>query len=342
MRFRELGRTGLRISAVGLGGHWRTPDGRRYLDHLPDDDDIPADLVNSRAEVVAFCRDAGVNYIDITTAAECSVYGRALAGCRDRFIVGADDYQWSARNREAIAVPALIANVERCLTRLRTDHLDIWRVISEVHGHNTADEMRIIVEAADRLRQAGKIRHFGVSAHHAGWLARTLRACDAIEVVLTPSVPPGLSLIERAADDASDDAADVRAQVCRRGIGAIGIKPFAGGALFTPHASTRATDPKCLRDARIHDRLARLVLQRAFIDRPEFACIVPGMSSVAEARAALAALNAKPLDAADRRWLDDHIQACARNLPAEYQWLADWSPLPHKPAISTAQAGLPA
>ncbi|HOJ74809.1 MAG TPA: aldo/keto reductase [Phycisphaerae bacterium] len=317
MRLRSLGKTGLRVSAVGLGGHWRTPDGRRYYDRF-DGDKVPADVVRNRADVVAACLDAGINVIDITTAAEALAYGRVLAACRDRFIIGADDYQWSARNRECCNAQALIANVERCLARLRTDYLDIWRVTAEVHGRNTPADVEAILEAADRLRSAGKIRFLGVSSHHPGWIRQTIERYPAFQIALVPFTP--------LSGRPSTVSSDVVQTIAASGTGLMTIKPFAGGMLF--RNSTSEPAPPRSADRRESERptqeLARLALRYILECCPQIACVLAGMTTVEEVATAAGILSAPPLDEEERSYIERIARHRLSTLPPEYAWLEQW------------------
>lgn len=303
MLFRALGNTGLDISAISLGGHWRTHDGRRYYDSF-EGDEVPGEVLTNRREVVAACLEAGINYIDVTTAAEALAYGRALGGCRDRFVIGADDYQWSARNRDYCNPPALIANVERCLTRLGTDRLDIWRVTAEVHGRNTDTEMEAVVEAADRLREAGKIRHLGVSSHNPGWIQRAVSRFPEFQIAIVPCTP-------LTCDNGSAPPEPFRT-FGERGLGLMTIKPFAGGLLFSSGDQVE------------NRRLAQFTLRHIIHFMPGLTCVLAGMSNVQEVHAAVEAVNSPPLDADERGWLERIARSRVGTLPAEYAWLGEW------------------
>ncbi|MBI4581290.1 MAG: aldo/keto reductase [Planctomycetes bacterium] len=335
MLFRPLGNTGLTLSAVGLGGHWRTADGRRYCDSFACDE-VPAEVLRHRDAVVGSCLDAGINYLDITTAAECLAYGRVLGGRRDRFVIGADDYQWGPRRPAYLCVAALVANVERCLSRLRTDRLDIWRATSEVHGENSDADVEMVIEAAARLRQAGKICHLGVSGHHPGWMRSTIRRFEPFKVAVLPCVPFGCGESSAAPGPKdpghpSEDPAhaeggqgcpppgeDTWRTAAGRGIGIIGIKPFAGGLLFA------GGDADVRSRGGLNDRLAGLALRHALHRKPPATTVVVGLTTPAEARSAVAAAMAPPPDADEMDWLIRTTRRRLGTLPADYRWLAAW------------------
>ncbi len=80
------------------------------------------------------------------------VVGEALAGRRDEAFLVSKVYPWNAGRDSAIAA------CEASLKRLRTDHLDLY--LLHWPGSIPLDET---LEAFERLREAGKIRRFGVS-----------------------------------------------------------------------------------------------------------------------------------------------------------------------------------
>lgn len=80
------------------------------------------------------------------------VVGEALTGRRDEAFLVSKVYPWNAGRDSAIAA------CEASLKRLRTDHLDLY--LLHWPGSIPLDET---LEAFERLREAGKIRRFGVS-----------------------------------------------------------------------------------------------------------------------------------------------------------------------------------
>ncbi|HDP94163.1 MAG TPA: hypothetical protein ENN40_02250 [Candidatus Aminicenantes bacterium] len=141
MAYRRLGRTGLRISAVSLGG---SP--------------VPNE------SVFRLAMDRGVNYVDTSSSYmngnSESIIGRLIADRRDRFIV-ATKFHPGRRYR---STAGLIEEAEGSLRRLNSDYIDVLLV----HGARDPDLLKAdyVLEAFAKLKQQGKIRFTGVSCHH--------------------------------------------------------------------------------------------------------------------------------------------------------------------------------
>jgi predicted aldo/keto reductase-like oxidoreductase len=137
--YRELGRTGLRISDVSFGSS-RTTD--------PD--------------VVRHAFERGVNYFDTAEGYKGGrseeAIGRALEGKRDGvFLASKVNASASARRDE------LMHSLEGSLRRLRTDHVDVY------FNHAVNDPERLgnpeWPEFAERAKREGKLRFTGMSGH---------------------------------------------------------------------------------------------------------------------------------------------------------------------------------
>ena len=105
MEYRELGKTGLKISTLGFGG-------------------IPIQRIDAAGTKVLMNQlvEAGVNYIDTArgyTVSE-SYLGEALEGIRDKFVLATKSM---ARTADAMA-----ADVQTSLTSLRTDYIDLYQI----------------------------------------------------------------------------------------------------------------------------------------------------------------------------------------------------------------------
>jgi hypothetical protein len=145
--WRTLGRTGWRISDVVVGsGRIRDQKG---------------------TDVVRLALERGVSYVDTSPdysasgSEEC--VGRAIAGLRDRvFLATKWCTPWGHLGAGA-PVADYVAAIEGSLGRLRTDYVDL------VHVHSCDEVDRLLdpnmLEAFERLRQAGKVRFLGFSSH---------------------------------------------------------------------------------------------------------------------------------------------------------------------------------
>jgi aryl-alcohol dehydrogenase-like predicted oxidoreductase len=146
---RPLGRTGLQVSAIGLGGY-----------HLGS--------ANTDAEAVRIVNealDAGVNFFDNAWEYHDGLseqrLGRALKGKRDRAILMTKVCTHGRDKNVAMR------QLEESLTRLQTDHLDVWQV-HEVIYENDPDLIFARNGAAEALvqaRQQGKVRFIGFTGH---------------------------------------------------------------------------------------------------------------------------------------------------------------------------------
>ena len=143
MEYVTLGKTGLKVSRMGLGG-------------------IPIQRIDAEGTKTLLHKlaDQGVNYIDTARGYTVSeeYLGYALEGIRDKFILATKSM---ARTKEAMA-----ADIEKSLNNLRTDHIDLYQV------HNPSMEQLDQVLAAggaletlQEAKTAGKIGHIGLTAH---------------------------------------------------------------------------------------------------------------------------------------------------------------------------------
>jgi aryl-alcohol dehydrogenase-like predicted oxidoreductase len=154
MKYRELGKTGLRISAVGLG----TMVHAGHFGAMKDSESLSA---------IDTALDLGVNFIDTSDAYGAgyseTLLGNALKGRREKVILatkGGNVMVGSDRGKR-IFDPAYISQVmDESLKRLQTDYIDLYQL------HNpTVDviERGEVWQVLERAKQAGKIRHYGVS-----------------------------------------------------------------------------------------------------------------------------------------------------------------------------------
>jgi aryl-alcohol dehydrogenase-like predicted oxidoreductase len=146
---RPLGRTGEQVSIIGVGGY--------HLGTLPS--------VEDAMRLVHEAVDAGVNFFDnaweYNDGRSEEWLGRALVGRRDKVLVMTKVCTHGRGKQVAME------QLEQSLTRLRTDHLDIWQ-IHEVIYENDPDlhfARDGAVAALDQAKRDGKVRFVGFTGH---------------------------------------------------------------------------------------------------------------------------------------------------------------------------------
>ena len=156
MYYRRLGRTGLMISEISLGG---SP--------------IPPEPVFRKA------MEMGVNYVDTSSSYSNGnserIIGRMIKGQRDKFHVATEFH--AAEGGSIKSTPELIQEAEGSLKRLDTEYVDIFLV----HGASSSELLMSeeVLAALDQLKKDGKARFTGVSCHR-----------DSVNV-LTPAIESG-------------------------------------------------------------------------------------------------------------------------------------------------------
>jgi aryl-alcohol dehydrogenase-like predicted oxidoreductase len=165
MDYRQLGRSGLRVSTLTLGTMTIGPSG-------PSASIGSVDLDGARRQI-DLCLDAGVNLIDTADVYSAGVseelVGQALVGRRDRVLLAtkARMPMGEGPNDAGLSRHHLIEACEASLRRLRTDHIDLYQV-HEWDGQTPLEET---LDTLDTLVRAGKVRYIGCS-NYAGVAAR--------------------------------------------------------------------------------------------------------------------------------------------------------------------------
>src|SRR5437867_12190955 len=160
MRYRTLGRTGLKVSEIGFGA-WAIGGNDRGNSYGPTDDATSIAAVRRAVEL-------GCTFFDTADVYGWGhseeVLGQALEGRREEVgiatKVGGDFYRGGVRMNFD---PGYLAfALDRSLQRLRTDHVDLYQL------HNPPAELMTdptTYEVLDALKGEHKIDHYGVSVH---------------------------------------------------------------------------------------------------------------------------------------------------------------------------------
>jgi len=198
MKTVRLGKTGLEVSRVGMGG-------------IP----ITRPTEDEAIKVVQRGLDLGISLIDTAAGYTTSEerIGKAIAGRRDQVIV-ATKGGWDDK-------AMVVEHMERSLKRLSTDYIDLW----QFHGVNRFEEYEHVLkpggamEAAQEALEEGKIRHIGLSSHSLDVAKRAVTS-GHFETILVPF------------NFVNNSPADELVSLAREhDVGFIAMKPFEGGML---------------------------------------------------------------------------------------------------------------
>ncbi|MGO9315380.1 MAG: aldo/keto reductase [Syntrophobacteraceae bacterium] len=198
MRYVTLGKTGLEISEVGFGC-------------------IPIIRLSTAEAVVVLRRayDRGITLFDTANMYLDSEekIGLAFDGTRSRLVLATKTLK---RDRAAAE-----ADIDLSLRRLRTDYIDLFQIhqLSLESDYQVATGPDGVLEAISQAKQAGKIRHIGVTSHSIEM------AVKLVETGLFSTVQFPFNFIE------SKPVEELHPAARQEEMGIIAMKPFAGGVL---------------------------------------------------------------------------------------------------------------
>jgi len=301
MEYRRLGRTGLWISAVSIGGHWKK---------IPFGYNTP-EFKKNRREVMAACMDHGINYIDACWDHEVIAYGEAVRDRRDDIFFGFSFGAHESRfPKWAGSLATMKEGFEMGLKAGGLDHVDLWRITmhEQTSRRNTEKEIEIAVEALDWAKRTGKARFTGMSSHDRPWIAEAVAKHPQLEVIVTPYTAGSKKKPEGSMFEAFE----------KHDVGFIGIKPFASGAVFKsrgqPDSSTKEED----------DERARMVL-RYVLSCDQLTAAIPGLITIDQVKNAAAAVKERrEFDLAEQQKYEEITRDMWANLPRDYGWLKNW------------------
>jgi L-galactose dehydrogenase/L-glyceraldehyde 3-phosphate reductase len=227
MEYRTLGRTGLKIFALGFGCG---DVGGLMVRGTPAD----------RERGVARALEHGITSLDTAPGSgsgeSAKTLGQVLRVLRPAAIVGT---KWRLGAADLADVPGAVArSVETSLARLGLERVDLLHLhnligrVGEERPLGVARVLEAVVPAVRRLQEQGKVRFFGVTASgETGALHRALAsgAIDTAQVVFNLLNPTGAYAVPAGYPAQDYDRLLVLAR--EQGVGTIGIRVLAGGAL---------------------------------------------------------------------------------------------------------------
>ena len=173
METRFLGRSGLKVSALGFGAG--TFGGKGPLFSAWGNTDV-----TEARRMIDLSLDAGLTFFDTadvySDGASESIFGEALRGRRDRVILSSKTglRLGEGANDAGTSRLRLLKAVDASLKRLGTDYLDLL----QLHAFDAMTPIEETLSTLDDLVRAGKVRYLGVS-NFSGWqLMKSLGIAD--------------------------------------------------------------------------------------------------------------------------------------------------------------------
>ncbi|MBV9206141.1 MAG: aldo/keto reductase [Actinobacteria bacterium] len=219
MEYRNLGKSGLRISVLTMGT--MTFGGSGPFKN------VGATDVTQAGRQIDMCLDAGVNLIDtadVYSAGQAEeIVGQVLRGRRDRVLLATKVRMpmGPGPNDAGLSRHHIISGCEASLRRLGTDHIDLYQV-HEWDGRTPLEET---LEALDLLVQSGKVRYVGASNYAAWQLVKALCTAERLGLPQFVSQQIYYSLQAREAEY------ELIPLTVDQGLGVLVWSPLAGGLL---------------------------------------------------------------------------------------------------------------
>ncbi len=306
MLYKRLGSSGLKVSAVGLGGNTFG----RYVDEA------------GTARIIHRALDLGINFFDTadvyTAGRSEELVGKALRDRRDRGLIATKVgmKMGEGPNERGLSREHVLAGIDASLRRLGTDYVDLL----QVHLWDDETPLEETMRALDDVVRSGKVRYIGCSNYAAWQLTQALWVSDRRGYAPFVSVQPRYSLLDRAIERELVPA-------CRAfGVGIVPYSPLAGGILTGKYrggarpAGARGTEQEGAgffqrqlagKDEATVDRLAEWAETRGhqlgelamawLVAQPEVATVIAGVTSPeqVEANAQAVAWRLTPEEAAE-------------------------------------------
>ncbi|MBQ4618742.1 MAG: aldo/keto reductase [Clostridia bacterium] len=232
MQYRPLGKTGLMVSEIGLGGEW-----------------LERHTQEECAKVIHYAEEKGINILDcwMSNPTVRTNIGKAIYGRREKWIIqGHIGSTWQngqyVRSRN---IDQAKAAFEDMLDRFETDYIDLGMI----HYVDAADDWNEIVNGpflkyVYDLKAQGRIKHIGLSTHNPE-IAKLAVESGIIEMMLF-SVNPAFDMLpvngdaevyfgddfSTAVNGISPERIELYKLCEQKGVGITVMKGYAGGRLF--------------------------------------------------------------------------------------------------------------
>lgn len=220
MEYRQLGASGVRVSAIGLG----TNQFGGKVDQQGVD------------EIIAGALDLGINFIDTadvyTQTRSEQTLGNALKGRWQQVVLATKGFNKTGEgpNDRGASRYHLVNAVDASLSRLQSDHIDLY----QIHRWDDSTPIEETLRALDDLVRGGKIRYVGASNFAAWQLSRANLLAELRGWSPFVSIQPHYNMLERGVEQELLPYCDAY------NVGILPYFPLAGGFLTGKYKRNQA------------------------------------------------------------------------------------------------------
>jgi len=241
MEYRHLGKAGIKLSALGLGG-WTTFG------------ESVTDLDRAKA-IIRAAYDGGINFFDIADAyargkAE-ELMGQILSAYPRHTLVISTKAYWPMSddvNDRGLSRKHLMESIEKSLRRIGTDYVDIYFC----HRYDPGTPVEEVVRAMDDLIHQGKVLYWGTSEWPAARIAEAVGIAKQYGLYAPQVEQPQYNLLVRERVEEQ-----VLPVVREHGIGLTTFSPLATGVLTGKYDDGIPKDSRLARMPGLRERWLR-------------------------------------------------------------------------------------
>jgi aryl-alcohol dehydrogenase-like predicted oxidoreductase len=211
MNYRNLGKSGLKVSRISLGSN-------NFGGQISEEDSI---------KIVSRALDCGINLIDTanvyTGGKSEEIIGKAVKGRRDEVIIATKVGFGSSEkpNKTGLSRKHVLSQVEHSLNSLQTDFIDIYYL----HRFDPETPLEETLRTFDDLVRTGKVRYIACSNFSAWQIVQAHEISEMHCLERLIAVQPPYNLLQR------DIEKDIIPYCLQEGLGILTYTPLMGGFL---------------------------------------------------------------------------------------------------------------
>jgi aryl-alcohol dehydrogenase-like predicted oxidoreductase len=231
MRYRRLGRTGLKVSDICLGTMtFGSLSGGHRVPGCDEKESLA--ILNAYLEQGGNLVDTADGYADGRSE---EIIGKGLKGRRDDVVLATKIFfpAGPGPNHKGLSRKHIHEGIEASLRRLQTEYIDLY----QVHCFDSRTPLEETLSALDSLVKQGKVRYLGCSNFGAWQIAKALGISELHHYARFDCLQPQYSLVCRSIEREI-------LPLCRaEGLGVIAWSPLGGGFLSGKYRSGAAAPP---------------------------------------------------------------------------------------------------